>query len=56
MAFITKKEEGLFLALFNRDGYVLNFNDSTFNAFTASSIGEALKQTSMPFADQHHHK
>ena len=44
MAFITKKEEGLFLALFNRDGYVLNFNDSTFNAFTASSIGEALKQ------------
>ncbi len=32
------------MALFNRDGYVLNFNDSTFNAFTASSIGEALKQ------------
>ena len=39
---ITKKEEGTFLMLFNRDGYVLNFSTNEFDVFTTNSIGEAL--------------
>lgn len=43
MAIISKKEEGVFLLLFNRDGYVLDFSDNTFDVFTTASIGVALK-------------
>ena len=38
----TKAEEGTFLMLFNRDGYVLNFSTNDFDVFTMNSIGEAL--------------
>lgn len=43
MATITKKEEGTFLLLFNRDGYVLDFSNNTFDVFTTASIGEAVQ-------------
>lgn len=39
---ITKMEEGTFLMLFNRSGYVLNFSTNDFDVFTTNSIGEAL--------------
>lgn len=39
---ITKQEEGTFLMLFNRSGYVLNFSTNDFDVFTTNSIGEAL--------------
>ncbi len=39
---ITKQEEGTFLMLFNRSGYVLNFSTNDFDVFTANSVGEAL--------------
>lgn len=39
---ITKREEGTFLMLFNRNGYVLNFSTNDFDVFTTNSIGEAL--------------
>lgn len=39
---ITKKEEGTFLMLFNRGGYVLNFSTNEFDVFTMNSIGETL--------------
>lgn len=42
MAVITKQEEGTFLMLFNRDGYVLDFTTNDFDIFTTNSIGEAL--------------
>ena len=42
MAEITKQEEGTFLMLFNRSGYVLNFSTNDFDVFTTNSIGEAL--------------
>ena len=42
MAKITKQEEGTFLRLFNRSGYVLNFTTNNFDIFTTNSIGEAL--------------
>ena len=41
-AVITKQEEGTFLMLFNRSGYVLNFSTNDFDVFTTNSIGEAL--------------
>ena len=41
-AIITKQEEGTFLMLFNRSGYVLNFSTNDFDVFTTNSIGEAL--------------
>lgn len=41
-AVITKQEEGTFLVLFNRSGYVLNFSTNDFDVFTTNSIGEAL--------------
>lgn len=39
---MTKLEEGTFLMLFNRSGYVLNFSTNDFDVFTTNSIGEAL--------------
>lgn len=39
---ISKKDEGTFLMLFNRGGYVLNFTTNDFDVFTTNSIGEAL--------------
>lgn len=39
MSEITKKEEGTFLMLFNRNGYVLNFSTADFDVFTTNSIG-----------------
>lgn len=42
MTEITKQEEGTFLMLFNRNGYVLNFSTNDFDVFTTNSIGEAL--------------
>ncbi len=42
MSEITKKEEGIFLMLFNRNGYVLNFSTADFDVFTTNSIGVAL--------------
>mgnify|MGYP001622851749 FL=1 len=41
-AVITKQEEGIFLMLFNRSGYVLNFSTNDFDVFTTNSIGETL--------------
>lgn len=43
MATITKQEEGTFLLLFNRDGYVLDFSNNSFEVFTTASIGEAIQ-------------
>lgn len=40
---ISKKDEGTLLMLFNRGGYVLNFQtNNAFDIFTTNSIGEAL--------------
>ena len=39
---ISKKDEGPFLMLFNRGGYVLNFTTNDFDVFTTNSIGVAL--------------
>ena len=39
---ISKKDEGTFLMLFNRDGYVLDFTTNNFDNFTTNSIGVAL--------------
>lgn len=39
---MTRQEEGTFLMLFNRSGYVLNFSTNDFDVFTTNSIGEAL--------------
>ena len=39
---ISKKDEGVFLLLFNRGGYVLNFSTNEFDVFTTNSIGVAL--------------
>lgn len=43
MGIITKKEEGTFLLLFNRDGYVLDFSNNSFDVFTTASVGVALQ-------------
>lgn len=42
---ISKKDEGTFLMLFNRDGYVLNFTTNDFDVFTTNSVGIALCAT-----------
>ncbi|GFI27948.1 hypothetical protein IMSAGC012_03077 [Lachnospiraceae bacterium] len=42
MSTMTRQEEGTFLMLFNRSGYVLNFSTNDFDVFTTNSIGEAL--------------
>ena len=39
---ISKKDEGAFLMLLNRDGYVLDFTTNEFDVFTTNSIGVAL--------------
>lgn len=39
---LTKLEEGLFIRLFDRGGYVLNLSTPDFDAFTLSSVGVAL--------------
>ncbi|MBR3313695.1 MAG: abortive infection family protein [Atopobiaceae bacterium] len=39
---LTAIEKGAFLSLFNRGGYVLNFNTNDFDAFTMQSVGLAL--------------
>lgn len=43
MGIISKKEEGTFLLLYNRGGYVLDFTNNTFDVFTMASIGEAIQ-------------
>ena len=43
MPIITKREQGTFLLLYNRDGYVLDFTNNTFDVFTAASVGEAIQ-------------
>ena len=43
MPIISIKEEGTFLLLFNRGGYVLDFTNNTFDVFTTASIGEAIQ-------------
>ena len=42
---ISKKDEGAFLKLFIRYGYVLNFSTNEFDVFTTNSIGVALCDT-----------
>lgn len=42
MAIISQKEQGVFLLLFNRNGYVLDFTDNTFDIFTTASVGEPI--------------
>lgn len=42
MPVLTQIEKGLFLKLFNRGGYVLNFLTNDFDVFTMESIGVAL--------------
>lgn len=39
---ITQLEKDIFLSLFNRGGYVLDFTTSSFNSFTLGSVGVAL--------------
>lgn len=43
LQFVSKKDEGTFLLLFNRSGYVLDFTDNSFDVFTTASIGEPIK-------------
>ena len=43
MAVISKKDEGVLLLLYNRNGYVLDFTDNTFDVFTTASVGVAIK-------------
>ena len=42
MALLSNVEKGALVKLFNRNGYVLDFSTSDFDAFTLDSIGEAL--------------
>ena len=39
---MTDMEKGIFLSLYNRDGYVLDFSTDGFDAFTKSSVGIEL--------------
>lgn len=39
---ITKNEISIFLGLFNRNGYVLDFSTASFDKFTFDSVGEKL--------------
>lgn len=41
---ITKIEEGYFIKLFNRNGYVLDFSTPSFDCFTTQSVGIPLCQ------------
>ncbi len=42
---LTQIEKGIFMKLFNRGGYVLNFSTNDFDVFTLESIGIALCET-----------
>ena len=42
MPTLTQVEKGLFLKLFNRGGYVLNFSTNDFDVFTMESVGVAV--------------
>lgn len=42
MALLSNVEKSALVKLFNRNGYVLDFSTSDFDAFTLDSIGEAL--------------
>jgi len=42
MTKISNIEKGIFLSLFNRSGYVLNFSTDSFDIFTLNSVGVAL--------------
>lgn len=42
MANLTQIEKGVFMKLFNRGGYVLNFSTNDFDAFTMECVGVAL--------------
>lgn len=44
MARLTDLEVGTFVALFNRNGYVLNFSSNDFDVFTMRSVGIPLCQ------------
>lgn len=39
---MTNNEKGIFLKLFNRDGYVLDFSTADFDSFTMESVGVPL--------------
>ena len=41
-AILSSLEKGLFIKLFNRKGYVLNFSTNDFDVFTMESVGVAL--------------
>jgi hypothetical protein len=41
---MDQNEKGVFLRLFNRGGYVLNFSTNDFDVFTLESVGVALCQ------------
>ncbi len=42
---ISQIEKGIFIKLFNRSGYVLNFSTNDFDVFTMESIGVPLCET-----------
>lgn len=44
MAVFSQSEKGIFLKLFNRSGYVLDFSTNDFDIFTTESIGVPLCQ------------
>ncbi|WZL81836.1 abortive infection family protein [Vallitaleaceae bacterium 9-2] len=45
MSKITQIEKGIFMKLFNRSGYVLDFSTNDFDVFTLESVGIALCET-----------
>lgn len=42
MLYLSQKDKGAFLKLFNRKGYVLDFSTPSFDVFTLESVGVAL--------------
>lgn len=45
MSKITQIEKGIFMKLFNRGGYILDFSTNDFDVFTLESVGIALCET-----------
>ena len=45
---LTHLEKGLFVKLFNRGGYVLDFSTNDFDVFTMSNVGVALCEKYIP--------
>lgn len=45
MTILSQIEKGIFMKLFNRDGYVLNFSTNDFDVFTLESVGIPLCDT-----------